>query len=154
MGMVFHKPKLLVLDEPTSGLDPLSQNDFYSILFDLKKMGTTIFFSSHNLPEVEKVCDRIGIIKEGNLVDVETIEEVRSHRKKEVEIYFEGPYKKEDFSQIKGVEVLESRDDYLHLFAKNVSIMPLLKLMNSHDIKDIDFSYPDLEEVFLKYYES
>jgi ABC-2 type transport system ATP-binding protein len=151
---IFHKPKLLILDEPTSGLDPLSQNDFYKILFDLKKMGTTIFFSSHNLPEVEKICDRIGIIKEGNLVDVETIEEVRSHRRKEVEIHFDGSYKKEDFSQIEGIEILEAREDYLHMLAKNSAIMPILKLLNNYKIKDIDFSYPDLEEVFLKYYEN
>ena len=149
---LFHKPKLLILDEPTSGLDPLTQNEFYRILFDLKKEGITTFFSSHNLPEVEKVCDRIGIIREGELVDVETIEELRSHRKKIAEIHFEEPYKKEDFYNLTGAEIIEAREDFLYLYIKSFAVNPLLKLLSYYKIKDINFSYPDLEKVFLKYY--
>lgn len=150
---LFHKPKLLVLDEPTAGLDPLTQNELYRILFDLKKEGTTTFFSSHNLPEVEKVCDRIGIIREGKLVDVETIEELRAHRKKITEIHFEGSYKKEDFYNLEGAEIIEARENFLHLYIESSAINPLLKLLSGYKIKDINFSYPDLEKVFLKYYE-
>lgn len=150
---LFHKPKILILDEPTIGLDPLIQNEFYKILFEVKKEGTTIFFSSHNLPEVEKVCDRIGIIKEGRLIDVETIEEIRGHRKKEVEIYFKGKYQKEEFLRIKDVELIDAQDYYLHLLLPSTSINQLLVLLKKYNIKDINFSYPDLEEIFLKYYE-
>jgi len=150
---LFHKPRLLVLDEPTAGLDPLTQNELYRILFDLKKEGITVFLSSHNLPEVEKVCDRIGIIREGELVDVETIEELRAHRKKIAEIHFEERYKKEDFYNLEGVEIIEAREDFLYLYAKSSAINPLLKLLSDYKIKDINFSYPDLEKVFLKYYE-
>lgn len=149
---LFHKPKLLVLDEPTSGLDPLTQNELYRILFDLKKEGITVFLSSHNLPEVEKVCDRIGIIREGELVDVETIEELRAHRKKIVEIYFKEPYNKEDFYNLEGLEIVEAREDFLYLYIKSFAINPFLKLLSDYKIKDINFSYPDLEKVFLKYY--
>ena len=149
---LFHKPKLLVLDEPTAGLDPLTQNELYRILFDLKKEGITVFLSSHNLPEVEKVCDRIGIIREGELVDVETIEELRAHRKKIAEIHFEESYKKEDFYNLEGVEIIEARENFLYLYAKSSAINPLLKLLSDYRIKDINFSYPDLEKVFLKYY--
>lgn len=150
---LFHKPKLLILDEPTSGLDPLVQNEFYRILLDLKKEGTTIFFSSHNLPEVEKVCDRVGIIKEGNLVGVATIEELRGHRRKIVEVYFKGLYQKDDFSKLQGIEVIELKDNFLRLYAKGSAINPLLKLLSRYEIRDVDFSYPELENVFLKYYE-
>ena len=150
---LFHKPKLLVLDEPTAGLDPLTQNELYKILFDLKKEGTTTFLSSHNLPEVEKVCDRIGIIREGELVDVETIEELRAHRKKIAEVHFEESYKKEDFYNLEGAEIIEARENFLHLYVKSSAINPFLKLLSDYRIKDINFSYPDLEKVFLKYYE-
>lgn len=149
---LFHKPKLLVLDEPTAGLDPLTQNELYKILFDLKKEGTTTFLSSHNLPEVEKVCDRIGIIREGKLVDVETIEELRAHRKKIAEIHFEESYKKEDFYNLEGAEIIEARENFLYLYVESSAINPLLKLLSDYKIKDINFSYPDLEKVFLKYY--
>lgn len=150
---LFHKPKLLILDEPTSGLDPLVQNEFYRILLDLKKEGTTIFFLSHNLPEVERVCDRIGIIKEGTLVDVETIEKLRSHRRKIVEVRFKEPYKREDFSKLDGIELIEARDDFLRLYTESSVINTLLEHLTNYKIEDINFSYPDLEGVFLKYYE-
>ncbi len=149
---IFHKPKLLILDEPTSGLDPLTRNAFYEILFDLKKEGTTIFFSSHDLPEVEKICDRVGIIRGGKLVDVETIDVLRAHRSKIVEIYFAGEYDKKDFSSIKGVKIVESRPDYLHIQAKSLAINDLVLSLSKYKVKDINFAYPDLEKVFLEYY--
>jgi len=130
----------------------LLQNDFYEILLNLKKEGVTIFFSSHNLPEVEKICDRVGIIREGNLVDVETIAELRAHRKKVVEIYFESDFQKEDFAEISGIEIIRAENKYLYLYAKNSAINPLLKVLTNYRVKDIDFSYPDLEKVFLEYY--
>jgi ABC-2 type transport system ATP-binding protein len=70
----FHQPELLILDEPTIGLDPLMQEEFYRLLCEMQNEGKTIFFSSHNLPEVEKVCHRIAIIREGELVALETLE--------------------------------------------------------------------------------
>lgn len=150
---LFHKPKLLILDEPTIGLDPLIQHEFYRILFDLKKQGTTVFLSSHNLDEVERVCDRIGIIKDGNLVDIETIEEIRTHRRKVVEIHFRGKYVQEDFSKIRDVEIIEAKDDSLRFYAKSSVMGPLLRVLANYSIKDINIAYPDLENVFLKYYE-
>ncbi|MFH1509462.1 MAG: ABC transporter ATP-binding protein [bacterium] len=151
---LFHKPKLLVLDEPTSGLDPLSQQELYKILRELKNEGTTIFFSSHNLAEVEKICDRIGIIKEGKLVTVETVEEIRKHRKKRVEIIFGQEFKKDDFASIPGVEVLGANGEHLNLYAKSASMDELLNKLSQYKIIDITAYFPDLEEIFLKYYET
>lgn len=148
-----HKPQLLILDEPTSGLDPLTQNDFYRILFDLKEEGITTFFSSHNLPEVEKVCDRIGIIREGGLVNVETIEELRVYRRKIAEIWFFKPYKKEDFNNLKDVEIIEAGENFLSLHIKSSAVNQLLKILANYQIKDFDFHHLELEKVFLKYYE-
>src|SRR5690606_6795557 len=99
---LFHQPKLLILDEPTTGLDPLVQNEFFRLLADLRQEGTTIFFSSHNLPEVEKACDRIGIIKDGHLIDVDTIEEVRKRRRKIVDIHFKSKYAEKEFAALDG----------------------------------------------------
>ena len=150
---LFHKPKLAVLDEPTASLDPLVQNEIYKILKELKQEGMTIFFSSHNLPEVEKICDRIGIIREGKLVDVETIEQLRGHRRKLVDVHFYNPYRKEDFTSIEGVEIIDEDEKYLQMYAKSDAINVLLGVLSKYKIKDLNFTYPDLEQVFLKYYE-
>ncbi len=150
---LFHKPKLAVLDEPTASLDPLVQNEIYKILKELKREGMTIFFSSHNLPEVEKICDRIGIIRNGKLVDVETIEQLRGHRRKLVDVHFYDLFKKEDFTSIDGIEIIDEGKDYLQMYAKSDSINDLLQVLAKYKVKDLNFTYPDLEQVFLKYYE-
>ena len=86
-----HKPKLLILDEPTSGLDPLNQQEFYKMVAETRADGRTIFLSSHILPEVEHTCDRVGIIREGELVRVDDVSALRDLRHHEVEITFAGP---------------------------------------------------------------
>ncbi len=86
---LLHEPKLLILDEPTGGLDPLMQNTFFELLAEERKKGTTIFFSSHILSEVQKMCDRVAIIKEGELVKVETIENLTKKNLKYITITFE-----------------------------------------------------------------
>ncbi|MFH1769857.1 MAG: ABC transporter ATP-binding protein [Parcubacteria group bacterium] len=149
---LFYKPRLVILDEPTSGLDPLTQNELYDILLDLKRDGITIFFSSHNLPEVERICDRIGIIRDGEIVNVETIKELRAHRRKIVEIYFNGEYLEVPFMQLHGIEIIEDGKDYVRMYVKSATLGPLLKLLTHYDIKDINISFPDLENVFMKYY--
>ena len=76
---LMHEPKILILDEPTSGLDPIMQNVFYEILLEEKKKGTTILYSTHILSEVSKICDRIGIIKEGKIVREDTVENIEKN---------------------------------------------------------------------------
>ena len=98
-----HKPELLILDEPTNGLDPLMQHQFYDLLTETKKEGRTVFLSSHILPEVEKVCDRVGIIRQGKLVTVETIEKLKSHSVRKLEIHFARTIPKDKFVNVPGV---------------------------------------------------
>ncbi len=81
-----HKPKILILDEPTSGLDPLMQNVFFELLFEEKKRGATIFFSSHVLSDVQRICDRVGIIREGKLIKIEKINEILKTKAKKIKI--------------------------------------------------------------------
>lgn len=150
---LFHRPKLIILDEPTTGLDPLAQNEFYKLLKELKEAGHTIFFSSHNLPEVEKICSRIGIIKNGSLVEVETIEQLKAHRRKVVDIHFAGDFVLSKFKALPGVEIITANDRTLTFYATNQAINPLLHLLADYKIADLNFNYPDLEKVFLKYYE-
>lgn len=149
---LFHEPKLLILDEPTNGLDPLTQIELYKILRDMKARGTTVFFSSHNLPEVEKICDRVAIVKEGKLMTIETIEELRRKRKKIVSITFAGETDKNTFDSIDGIEIETTNHATLRLHAGIEAIEPLLRELAKHRVVDITIAYPSLEEVFMRYY--
>jgi ABC-2 type transport system ATP-binding protein len=88
---LLHEPKLLILDEPTSGLDPLMQNKFFEILKEENKKGVTIFFSSHVLTEVQKMCDRVAIIKEGKILNIESIDNLRANTYKKIKIELKNP---------------------------------------------------------------
>jgi len=94
---LMHKPKILIMDEPTSGLDPLLQNEIYKILDDMNSQGSTVFFSSHVLPEVEKIANRVGIIKDGQLSAIESIEDLARKKIRNIEVRFRGKYNLADF---------------------------------------------------------
>jgi ABC-2 type transport system ATP-binding protein len=147
---LMHSPELLIMDEPTVGLDPLLQNEIYNMLSELKKKGTTIFISSHNLPEVERVCDRAGIIKAGQMVAVETLKELSGKRLHRVEVRFADKYTKKEFDSL-GVENLEEISDGL-TFSVGGDLNPILAQIAKHKVTDMSVSHADLEEVFLKYY--
>lgn len=149
---VMHQPKLLIMDEPTVGLDPLLQNTIYEILAELKAQGTTILISSHNLPEVERVCDRVGIIKNGQMVAVETLKEIEGKRLHKVEVRFANAFKKSDFEKLAGVEKIEEISGGLILTVSgNLSI--IIKKISDSKIADIEITHASLEEIFLKFYE-
>jgi len=148
---LMYEPKLLIMDEPTVGLDPLLQNEIYKMLESLKKKGTTIFISSHNLPEVEKVCDRVGIIKQGKMVEVETLKELSGKRLHKFEVRFENKIKPSDF-KFDGVENIEVISDGL-TFDVGGDINAVMEKLAKYKISDISISHADLEEVFLKFYE-
>lgn len=147
---LMHKPKLLILDEPTSGLDPLNQQTFYTLIKETKSWGTATFFSTHILEEAEKICDRVGIIKNGKLIKIENIDEFR--HKNIRNIYIET---KETipFSTLKiiGVQRFERTTSgyILTTIGKNGSI---IESLGKFKIEDIKISEPSLEEIFMHFY--
>jgi ABC-2 type transport system ATP-binding protein len=147
---LLHRPKLLILDEPTSGLDPLMQARFFDILRQENERGATIFFSSHILSEVEKLCKRVAIIKEGKLVTVEDIETLRQKHLKRVQVELRRPIVAEDFAVDGVLSFEQKRQTANFLFAGQLN--DLLHLLSQHDIRNLSIEDPDLEEIFMHYY--
>jgi ABC-2 type transport system ATP-binding protein len=146
-----NKPELIILDEPTNGLDPLMQHEFYDLLSETKQAGSTIFLSSHILPEVEKVCDRVGIIRDGKLVTVETIETMKTHAVRKLEIIFNGAVPKDKFVNLPGVHDIVVQGN---LLTCNVvgSLDALVKAAAKYEVVNIISHEPTLEEIFMTYY--
>jgi ABC-2 type transport system ATP-binding protein len=149
---LMHSPSLLILDEPTRGLDPLLQHVFYDYLREFKQMGSTIFFSSHNLAEVEHVCDRVAIIKEGNIEAVESISEMKSKRMYLVTIEFEGDFPKSKLAELKA-ELIEKYDHKVKIKVPG-DVNKLLDVLSTVKLTDLHIEQASLEEIFLEYYRS
>ncbi len=145
------RPRILIMDEPTSGLDPLMQYLLYEILNDFRDNGTTIMLSSHNLPEVERVCNRVGIIKDGSLVAVESIEDLRNKRIRNIEVTFENgiPPQLETIAGIIEIEMSANRAR----IKTSGNLNPLIALLSKHRISDLSISHASLEDVFIEFYE-
>jgi ABC-2 type transport system ATP-binding protein len=148
---LMNEPQLLVMDEPTVGLDPLLQNTIYQIINELKAGGTTILISSHNLPEVEKICDRAGIIKLGKMVAIEEINDLGQKRLHKIEVRFAGKYNKSDFETAGVEDIQEIKDGFI--FTVGTNIDEVIKNIAKHKITDIEVSHATLEDVFMKFYE-
>ena len=144
----FHQPELLILDEPTIGLDPLMQEEFYRLLFEVQNKGKTIFFSSHNLAEVEKICHRIAIIRDGKLVALETLESLKKKKVRRLKFILKEPV---DELKLPGANLVKQRDLYYEYLVEG-DMKPLLQKLSSLPIDDLIFPEPDLEEVFMAYY--
>jgi ABC-2 type transport system ATP-binding protein len=144
-------PELLILDEPTNGLDPLVQQVFYDLVREARAAGRTVFLSSHVLPEVERVCDRVGILREGRLVAVERIADLRARAIRKVEVTFAEPVTPEAFARVEGIRDLVVEDHALHCTVIG-PMDPLLKAANRFEIGVLSSVEPSLEEVFLAYY--
>lgn len=145
-----HKPRLLILDEPTSGLDPLNQEEFYSILKETKKWGATTFFSTHILSEAEKICDRVGIIKEGDLIKIENIDDFRAKNIREISLLTKQSIPLEDL-KIEGIKKIERTTAGYRLttIGHNAKI---IKILSKFDVLDYKITEPSLEEIFMHYY--
>ena len=141
---LMHKPKLLILDEPTSGLDPLIQNKFYNILKKEKELGTTIFFSSHILSEVKKVCDKVGIVKNNRLLKKININDIKDIDK--IKVYIESDYIKEIEKELR-LEII----DNTFFYHRNYN--DLLEILSKYKISKLLIDEPTIEDIFLKYYE-
>ena len=145
-----HNPQVLILDEPTSGLDPLMQSRFVDLLLEEKDVGKTIFLSSHIFDEIEKTCDRIGIIREGKLAAIEDAALVRSRRKKTFLITFETRAMAEAFRK----EPCEVTDVIGTTAVVSVtgSLRELLKILEKYKVTNLDVKAESLEEIFMHYY--
>lgn len=149
---LLHEPKLIILDEPTGGLDPLMQQKFFSLLREENKKGTTILFSSHNLSEVQKMCDRVAIIKEGELIRVEKVSSLLKNNYKRVWLDAVKNIDKKYFSEIEGVDNLVIDGTSVNFLFKG-HVNEITKKIAAIDINNILIEEPDLEEIFLHYYE-
>ena len=146
-----HRPELLLLDEPTAGLDPLVQQTFYEIIRETKAEGRTIFLSSHILSEVEKTCDRVGIIREGRLVRVGRVEDLRDLAHHQVEVVFADQVPQAAFSALPGVSDVVVDDHTIRLRVSG-SISPIIQAAARFEIVDFVSREPSLEETFLAEY--
>ena len=144
------QPEILIMDEPTLGLDPLLQNEIHEILRELKTKGTTIFISSHNLPEVERLCDRVGIIKKGKLIAVESIPNLKGKKIQTVNVQFDQKFKGADFEG-DGLEIIQETYNGLILKVKG-DVNVLVRKLSNYRLKNLEISFASLEDVFLEYY--
>ena len=145
------RPELLILDEPTMGLDPLMQREFYRLLDEARAAGQTVFLSSHILPEVERVCDRVAIIREGQLVAVEEVSVLRAKALRYLEIAFAGPVPAEAFAAVPGVGDVAVENGRLHCTVMG-SLDAAVKVAARYTVVDLVSRRPSLEETFLTYY--
>ena len=150
-----HRPHVLILDEPTSGLDPLNQQEFDAMVKEARDEGRTVFLSSHVLSEVEKTCTRVGIIREGRLVRVGGVHELKDIKRYEITISFAQPVPVEAFKQLDGVADVENLDDGRAVrLAMQGSADAVIKAAAKYPVVSLTSYEPSLEDIFLRYYES
>jgi ABC-2 type transport system ATP-binding protein len=147
---LLHNPKLIILDEPTGGLDPLIQQKFYDILREENKKGCTILFSSHILSEVQKLCKRVAIIKDGRIIKLENISDLTSNIYKKVKIEILNPVDKNYF-KVDGVNNLKIEGNTTSFIFKG-NVNPILNKIAQINISDIAIEDPTLEEIFMHFY--
>jgi ABC-2 type transport system ATP-binding protein len=146
-----HRPEMLVLDEPTQGLDPLVQQTFYELVTEVRSEGRSVFLSSHVMSEVERLCDRVAIIREGQLVTVEAIGDLKIRSVREIELRFAGPPPLDAFAKLPGVQHATAAGDVVRLQVHG-SVDPIVKVAAGYEVIDLTSHEPSLEDVFLAFY--
>ncbi len=146
---LLHSPKLIILDEPTSGLDPLMQQKFFNIIEEENKNGATVFFSSHILAEVQQLCNRVAIIKDGGIVRVDEIQSLREDNYKKITV--RGNELKESEFNIDGVSEIVLGNNEIK-FYYNGNINKMTSVISSKVVSDVLIEEPTLEEIFMHYY--
>jgi ABC-2 type transport system ATP-binding protein len=149
---LFHEPALLILDEPTTGLDPLVQDTFLQVLREARDEGRTVFLSSHILSEVERLCDRVAIVRGGKLAALETTESLLEKRRKRVTMVFAAPVEASLFAKLPGVSDLQVQGNAVTLRLHD-GIDAVVKAAARHTLVDMTIVHPTLDEVFMGYYE-
>ena len=145
------KPEVLILDEPSTGLDPLVQQDFQALLRETAAEGRTVFLSSHTLSEVERVAHRVGIIRQGRLVVVEAVDELKSKAIRRLEMQFGSPVEEAVFRGVEGVHDVTAEGTRVSVSFKG-EMATLLRAAMAHDLVNLNSHEADLEEIFLTYY--
>jgi ABC-2 type transport system ATP-binding protein len=147
---LLHSPKLLFLDEPTAGLDPLMQRRFFDLIREENARGVTVFFSSHILGEVQRMCTRVGIIREGRIVEISDIRTLQQNNYKKVHVTAEGL--NAAAFDLPGVTNLQTEDGSVYFFFKG-DINGVLQRLQGVRVTDVTIEEPTLEEIFMHYYE-
>jgi ABC-2 type transport system ATP-binding protein len=147
-----HDPELVILDEPTSGLDPLIQQKFYKMISEEKENGRTVFLSSHVLAEVEHICDRVAIIKEGKLVLVDRIDALKDRVGKVLSVTFNDHVPREEL-ELPSIEELEG-DDRIYTMKVRGDIDEVIKRVAAHSVQSMTVETYSLEELFLELYDN
>jgi ABC-2 type transport system ATP-binding protein len=148
---LMHDPELLILDEPITGLDPLVQQSFHSLLEEIASRGRTVFLSSHSLAEVERVAERVAILREGRLVVVDTLDNLRAVAVQRLEIEFASPVSAEEFRSLPSVREAEAHGQTVTVTFEG-SVDDVVKIAAVHEVRSIRSREHDLEEIFLRYY--
>jgi beta-exotoxin I transport system ATP-binding protein len=148
----FHRPELLILDEPTSGLDPLMQEEFLALVAEERERGCAVFLSSHELDEVQRVCDRVGIVRGGRLVAVERIADLLGKARRRFTVETRDPSGLERLRALAGVADLEIADGRA-TFTAGGDLDAVVRELAGHHVLDLEATHPSLEEVFLGYYD-
>jgi ABC-2 type transport system ATP-binding protein len=145
-----HDPELLILDEPTAGLDPLVQHEFYRMLAEERGRGKAVFLSSHILSEVERVCDGVGIVREGRLVAVLDVADLKLHRVRRMEVFLGREARPGDF-QVEGVEVVRCEGNRAELLVSG-HVGELVRCLGALPVEDVVFPEATLEDTFMQFY--
>ncbi|MBU0731958.1 ABC transporter ATP-binding protein [Patescibacteria group bacterium] len=144
------EPEVMLFDEPTNALDPILQNEVYEMIEEAVEKGATVLMSSHNMPEVERVCDRVGIIRKGKMVAVEDMVSLKEKKIYRVTAYFKEKFNKKDFEG-EGLDVLRENAHEL-IFRVKGNIDPVVKKLGKFNLKDLEINQASLEDIFLEYY--
>jgi ABC-2 type transport system ATP-binding protein len=150
-----HRPRLLILDEPTNGLDPLNQQEFDAMVREAREEGHTVLVSSHVLSEVEKICTRVGIIREGRIVRIGEVAELKDIKRYEITIRFANPVPVETFAKLDGVAGVERLNNgHAVRLAMQGAADAVIKAAAQYQVVSLTSYEPSLEDVFLRYYEA
>lgn len=147
---LLHEPKLIILDEPTSGLDPLMQQKFFELIAEENRKGATVFFSSHILSEVQKMCGRVAFIKEGKIIKLEKMSDLQANSYKRISLEAESAVPEEVF-RIDGVSNLHTKGNTVSFMFRG-NLNTVLRKIAAVSLRNISITEPDLEEIFLHYY--
>ncbi|GAB4525358.1 MAG: ABC transporter ATP-binding protein [Anaerolineae bacterium] len=148
-----HKPELLILDEPTNGLDPLMQKVFHELMLETRQEGRTVFLSSHILTEVEQICDRVGIIRQGQLQAIETVQSLTASTFRWLTLKVNGAPQANGFAQLEGISEICAANGSLRMkITGEADMNAVLRQATQYDVQDLQLEKPTLEEIFLAFY--